>query len=163
MGNFSKNTTSGHSVRKRRIQLPSYVCVPLLDTIYIFLKTLMTYIEQGLPREADHTPITSPKSLDKYDSLRVLPPVPNLVTRITTATTTIISPTGSSGFLRLKVQNGTMGAVTVYDNGAASGTIDYTGTPAAKDIIFGDWTYFVTGCTIVTAAATELLAEWINE
>lgn len=88
-------------------------------------------------------------------------PVVSSSTRITTATTTIVSATGTTGWFRLKVQNGTMGAVTVYDNGAASGTVMFTGTPAAKDIIFGEWTRFTTGLTIVTAAATELFVEKI--
>lgn len=91
-------------------------------------------------------------------------PVASIVkTRITTAATTILQATGTSGWYRLKVQNGTMGAVTVYDNGAASGTIDYTGAPAAKDIIHAKWTRFETGLTIVTAAATELFVEVIPD
>lgn len=88
-------------------------------------------------------------------------PAPSTMTRITTATTTVVSATGTQGWYRLKVQNGTMGAVTVYDNGAASGTVHFTGTPAAKDIIFGEWTRFETGLCIVTAAATELFVETI--
>ncbi len=88
-------------------------------------------------------------------------PAPSTMTRITTATTTVVSATGTRGWYRLKVQNGTMGATTVYDNGAASGTVHFTGTPAAKDIIFGEWTRFETGLCIVTAAATELFVETI--
>lgn len=86
-----------------------------------------------------------------------------VVTRITTAATTILSPTGTSGWFRLNVQGGAMGLVTVYDNGAASGAVEYAETPAAKDRPFQDWTRFETGLTIVTAAATTLLAEVIND
>jgi len=94
----------------------------------------------------------------KIDSIAVFPPV-STPTRITTATTTVVSAVPC--WARIRVQNGTMGAVTVYDNSAGSGTVEWTGTPAAKDTIFADWTYFAIGCTVVTAAATELLVETI--
>jgi hypothetical protein len=81
-------------------------------------------------------------------------------TRITTATTTVVSAVPC--WFRVKVQHGTMGAVTVYNNTAASGSIKYTGTPAAKDVIFGEWTYASVGVTIVTAAATELFVETVT-
>jgi hypothetical protein len=78
-------------------------------------------------------------------------------TRITSAATTVVSTVPC--WFRLKVQHGTMGAVTVYNNTAGSGTVLYTGTPAAKDVVFGEWVYASVGVTIVTAAATELFAE----
>ncbi len=90
-------------------------------------------------------------------------PAPSLYTRITTATTTIINATGTSGFFRLYVQGGTMGLVTVYDNGAASGTTLYAETPAAKDRPFPEFTRFETGLTIVTAAASILFVEVIPD
>lgn len=90
-------------------------------------------------------------------------PPSSVGTRITTAATTILSPTGTSGWFRLYVQGGVMGLVTVYDNGAASGTIEYSETPAAKDRPFEEWTRFETGLTIVTAAATILFAEVISD
>lgn len=80
-------------------------------------------------------------------------------TRITTATTTVVS--SAPCWFRLRVQHGTMGATTVYNNTAGSGTVLYTGTPAAKDVIFSEWVYASLGVTIVTAAATELFVETI--
>ncbi|MGW8178095.1 MAG: hypothetical protein ACWGQW_04780 [bacterium] len=76
--------------------------------------------------------------------------------RISTATTTIIHAIGTGGGLvRIMVNGGTLGAITVYDNGAASGTVVASWTPAAA----GNWEFGVklsTGLTVVTAAATEL-------
>jgi len=81
-------------------------------------------------------------------------------TRITTATTTVVSAVPC--WFRVKIQNGTMGAVTIYNNTAGSGTVLFTGTPAAKDVIFGEWVYASVGVTIVTAAATEVFVETVE-
>ncbi len=98
--------------------------------------------------------------LDRFnDAIQVYPPI-STPTRITTATTTVVSAVPC--WARVTIQNGTMGAVTVYDNTAGSGAIEWTGTPAAKDKILDDWTYFAIGCTVVTAAATEVLVETIT-
>lgn len=88
-------------------------------------------------------------------------PAPSIATRITTAVTTIIGVTGQSGFFRVTVQGGTMGLVTIYDNGAASGTTMFSETPAAKDKLFDGWSRFETGLTVVTAAATTVYVEVI--
>lgn len=75
---------------------------------------------------------------------------------ISTATTTTVK-SGAGVIRAIQVLGGTLGAITVYDNTAASGTlIAPTFTPTAtlpnvpilQDIAFG------TGLTIVTAAAT---------
>jgi hypothetical protein len=88
------------------------------------------------------------------DEITAFPPKPNN-TRITTATTTVVSRTPC--WAKVDIQAGTMGLVTVYDNTAASGVVLHSGTPAAKDRLFGgDWVYCQTGLTIVTAAATEV-------
>lgn len=92
--------------------------------------------------------------------VRAHPPISTTHPRITTATTTVVRTVPC--WARIRVQNGTMGVVTVYDNTAASGQIDFAGTPAAKDVIFGEWTRFDIGLTIVTAAATEILVETIT-
>lgn len=92
------------------------------------------------------------------DTIQSFPPAAT-VARITTATTTVASAVPC--WVRLTVQGGTMGLVTVYDNTAASGQVDFAETPAAKDIIFRDWTYMAVGSTIVTAAATTILVEVI--
>lgn len=79
-----------------------------------------------------------------------------LITPITTAATTVVSTqTGiTAGHVFLYVQGGTLGAVTVYDNTAASGTIL---TPMVTAFA-GQWLCFDvpfrTGLTVVTAAAT---------
>jgi hypothetical protein len=90
------------------------------------------------------------------DGIKIYPPISAAV-RITTATTTVIS--SGPCWARIKVQGGTMGLVTIYDNTSAAAPIDFSDTPAAKDIIFGEWTYFQTGLTIVTAAATVVFVE----
>jgi hypothetical protein len=92
--------------------------------------------------------------------LQAFPPESTTEARITTNTTTVVKSVPC--WFRIKVQNGTMGAVTVYNNTAGSGTVLYTGTPAAKDILFGEWTYASVGLTIVTAAATELFIETLT-
>jgi hypothetical protein len=91
--------------------------------------------------------------------IKAFPPNSTTHPRITSATTTVVRAVPC--WARIRVQNGTMGAVTIYDNTAASGQIDFTGTPAAKDVIFGEWTRFDIGVTIVTAAATEILVETV--
>jgi hypothetical protein len=84
-------------------------------------------------------------------------PIISSNTRITTATTTFVSAVPC--WVRVKVQHGTMGLVTIYNNTAASGTVLYAGTPAAKDVIFNEWVWANTGVTVVTAAATEVFVE----
>lgn len=92
--------------------------------------------------------------------IQAFPPQSTTHSRITTATTTTVMTVPC--WARIRVQNGTMGVVTVYDNTAGSGKINFAGTPAAKDVIFGEWTRFDIGLTIVTAAATELFVETIT-
>lgn len=74
---------------------------------------------------------------------------------IATATTTVVK--GSGGRLRRIVVNTTAaGAITVYDNTAASGTKIAT---LKASVVEGTYIYdctFVTGLTIVTAAASDI-------
>jgi len=76
---------------------------------------------------------------------------------ISTATTTTVA-TGTGTLHTITILGGTLGAITVYDNTAASGTtICPAFTPAAgtmETLIFD--VGFKTGLTIVTAAATVL-------
>lgn len=76
------------------------------------------------------------------------------ITPITTATTTILSATSTSGIAYLYVQGGTLGNVTVYDNGAASGTILVPTVTAFNGQTLLYMVPFYTGLTVVTAAAT---------
>jgi hypothetical protein len=76
-----------------------------------------------------------------------------LYASVATAATTPIK--SGAGFIhQIRVVGGTLGAVTVYDNTAGSGTIIVpTVTPTTAGILIEDVT-FSTGLTIVTAAAT---------
>ena len=74
---------------------------------------------------------------------------------IITATTTTVK-SGAGVCRTIIVTGGTMGAVTIYDNTAGSGTtIGPAVTPAQGNVLVVDAT-FGTGLTIVTAAATGL-------
>lgn len=76
------------------------------------------------------------------------------IAAISTATTTVLSATGTQGIAYLYVNGGTMGNVTVYDNGAASGTVlKPTHTAFAGEFLCYRCP-FRTGLTVVTAAAT---------
>lgn len=81
--------------------------------------------------------------------------VRGLPVAISTATTTLVKV--GPGHLRvLRAVGGTMGAVTVYDNTAASGTeLLPEVTPAQGNVLLEDIA-FTNGLTIVTAAATVL-------
>lgn len=78
---------------------------------------------------------------------------------ISTATTTVVK--SGPGFLhQIRVIGGTMGAITIYDNTAASGTqIVPTITPTAQGLLLED-VLFTTGLTIVTAAATIMTGSY---
>jgi hypothetical protein len=78
---------------------------------------------------------------------------------ITSATTTQVK--GGVGFLyNLRVVGGTLGAVTVYDNTAGSGTpIVPTVTPLQGQLLVENVS-FNTGLTIVTAAATIIVLSY---
>jgi len=82
-------------------------------------------------------------------------------TPIKTATTTTIK--SGAGYLKsITILGGTLGAITVYDNTAASGTeICPVFTPATGALVTLHFdTQFVTGLTIITAAATHLSVSW---
>jgi hypothetical protein len=72
---------------------------------------------------------------------------------INTATTTVVSATGTRGVATLRVVGGTLGAVTVYNNGAASGTVIIpTVTPLSGAVLMEN-VPFDNGLTVVTASA----------
>ena len=80
--------------------------------------------------------------------------------KISTATTTIVSATGTRGIATLRVLGGTMGNVTIYDNGAASGTtIVPTVTPVSGAVLIENMP-FNNGLTVVTAAATVIVGTY---
>ena len=78
---------------------------------------------------------------------------------ISSATTTTVR-SGSGFIYNIRVIGGTLGAVTVYDNIAASGTVLCpTVTPVQNGILIENCT-FGTGLTIVTAAATVITGSY---
>jgi len=86
-------------------------------------------------------------------------PVSSSSTYIATATTTVVK-TGAGHLARIVVGETAAGAITIYDNTAASGTI----LGVLKASIVED-TYefniaFATGLTIVTAAASKVTVVW---
>lgn len=86
-------------------------------------------------------------------------PFGNNVTIISTATTTVIK-TDSGVIHAIYVLGGTLGAVTGYDNSAASGQMNIpTFTPVVGQRL-GDDEGFTTGQTIVTATAMLLKVIW---
>jgi hypothetical protein len=76
---------------------------------------------------------------------------------IKTATTTVVK-SGTGTLASITILGGTMGAITVYDNTAGSGTeLCPQFTPAANSMVTLHFNAaFSTGLTIVTAAATVL-------
>lgn len=82
-------------------------------------------------------------------------------TAITTATTTTVV-TGAKHINEIRVQGGTLGNVTVYDNTAGSGTVIVpTVTPVQGQVLKVDFDVG-TGLTIVTAAATIITVDIDN-
>lgn len=81
---------------------------------------------------------------------------------ISTATTTVVK-SGSGTLCSITILGGTMGAITVYDNTAASGTIICPAfTPAANSMETLNFNCkFTNGLTIVTAAATVLQVSYL--
>jgi hypothetical protein len=80
-------------------------------------------------------------------------------TVIATATTTVVKA-GPGTARKIWVAGGTLGAVTIYNNTAGSGTQLFPGlTPAANAVVMEDQA-FDTGLTIVTAAATIIVCSW---
>lgn len=75
---------------------------------------------------------------------------------ISTATTTVVSATGTRGLITLRVAGGTLGNVTVYDNGAASGTVLLPTVTPLSGVLLLENVPFNTGLTVVTAAATVI-------
>lgn len=84
---------------------------------------------------------------------------PSNVTNITTNTTTTCK-SGNGILRRITINTTAAGAITVYDNTAASGTKIATLPSSA---VVGTYEYgcrFGTGLTIVTAAASDISVIW---
>jgi len=81
----------------------------------------------------------------------------NRTAAISSATTTVVK-SGTGTLASITILGGTLGAITVYDNTAASGTtICPAFTPAAGSMETLTFNVgFTNGLTIVTAAATVL-------
>ena len=86
-------------------------------------------------------------------------PVSSSSTYISTATTTVVK-TGAGHLARIVVGETAAGAITVYDNTAASGTVLAV---LKASVVEGDYEFncaFATGLTIVTAAASKITVVW---
>lgn len=84
---------------------------------------------------------------------------PSNPTNITSTTTTTVK-SGSGILRRITINTTAAGAITVYDNTAASGTKIATFPSSA---VVGTYEYgvrFTTGLTIVTAAASDITVAW---
>ncbi len=76
-------------------------------------------------------------------------------TNITTGTTTVVK-TGKGRLIRITVNTTAAGAITIYDNTAASGNKIAT---LPSSVAVGTYEYggrFATGLTIVTGAASDV-------
>lgn len=79
---------------------------------------------------------------------------------ISTATTTVVKD--GAGILHLiTINGGTLGAITVYDNNAGSGTKIATLDASADRRSYFYNVRFTTGLTIVTAAATDITVAFL--
>ncbi len=80
-------------------------------------------------------------------------------TNIASATTTTVK-SGRGTLARFVINTTAAGAITVYDNTAGSGTKIAT---FPSNAVVGDYTFgcrFLTGLTIVTAAASDITVVW---
>lgn len=84
---------------------------------------------------------------------------PNNATYISTATTTTVK-SGRGTLARIVLTETAAGAITIYDNTAASGTVlgVLKASIAEGTYVFG--CRFQTGLTIVTAGASKLTVIW---
>lgn len=78
-----------------------------------------------------------------------------VATYISTATTTLVA-TGRGTIKRIILGETAAGAITVYDNTAASGTIIAVLKASIVEQVFEFGVDFATGCTVVTAGASKL-------
>lgn len=84
---------------------------------------------------------------------------PSNGTNIASATTTVVK-SGRGVLRRITINTTAAGAVTIYDNTAASGTKIATLPSSA---VVGTYEYnvrFSTGLTVVTAAASDITVVW---
>lgn len=123
------------------------------------VELVITGVHRAYDRTNDASYVRLKDRLDIVNDAVVSPTYGHNDTPISTATTTTVK-SGAGTLASIRVLGGTMGNVTVYDNTAASGTILVPAvTPAAGQILLSD-VGFVTGLTIVTAAATILVVTW---
>lgn len=91
---------------------------------------------------------------------------PSNATNIAGAATTVIAATGTRGILRAIIVNKAVasGVITVYDNGAASGTklatITNPGTLLHSQMVLPYNCRYQTGLTVVTSAADDITVIW---
>ena len=85
--------------------------------------------------------------------------IENSYTNITTATTTVIK-TGAGWLHTLTINTTSAGAITIYDNTAASGTKIGTLVLSAGVATYTFDVAFATGLTVVTAGASDLTVAW---
>ena len=85
--------------------------------------------------------------------------IENSYTNITTATTTVIK-TGAGWLHTLTINTTSAGAITIYDNTAASGAKIGTLVLSAGVATYTFDVAFATGLTIVTAGASDLTIAW---
>jgi len=80
-------------------------------------------------------------------------------TYISTATTTTVK-TGRGNVARLVLGETAAGAITVYDNTAASGTVICVLKASIAEGVYDLGVRFQTGLTVVTAAASKVTVVW---
>ena len=79
---------------------------------------------------------------------------------ISTATTTVVSATGTRGLATVRIAGGTLGNITVYNNGEASGEVILpTCTPLSGAVLLEN-VPFNNGLTIVTASAMVVVGTY---
>lgn len=84
---------------------------------------------------------------------------PANATHISTATTTVVK-SGRGTAVRLIIGETAAGAITVYDNTAASGTVLAAFKASVGEGVYELGFRFQTGLTVVTAAASKITVVW---
>lgn len=80
-------------------------------------------------------------------------------TYISTATTTTVK-SGRGNLARIVLTETAAGAITIYDNTSASGTVIGVLKASIVEGVYEFQTRFLTGLTIVTAGASKLTVVW---
>jgi hypothetical protein len=93
-----------------------------------------------------------------FDRLMTMPRYSS--TYIATATTTVVK-SGAGTLGKITIGETAAGAITIYDNTAASGTIIQVLKASIAEQTFIFDAGFATGLTIVTAGASKLSVSWL--